>query len=109
MVKIEELKDILWKEQYEAKCKDIEKQQNDPNGEIQQRKDREQFYVDNMTLDSRSMSIVGKEQGEFWWRFAPQAEEYRNELNNVVTLFNVFTICFMTLWLSIALLFLLQF
>ncbi len=75
---IDKLEQIVWNEKYKADWKDIEKRQNDPNGNIKQREDREQYYVDNMTLDSRSASIVGKEQGEHYWRFAPQMIEYRH-------------------------------
>jgi|TARA_R110002110_G_scaffold388902_2_gene601104 hypothetical protein len=99
MVTIEELKDILYQEEWN----DIERRQTDPNGNIKQREDREQYYVDNLTLDSRSASVVGKEQGEHYWQFAPQMQEYREELNDIENMFNQFAVGFMLFFLGIAL------
>ena len=45
MVSKEKLERIL----FEEKWNDIERRQNDPNGNIKQREDREQYYVDNIT------------------------------------------------------------
>ena len=103
-----ELEDILWKEEYKAMWKRIHKEQNDPDGEVQKKIRREQYYVDNMTLDSRSASVVGKEEGEHWWRFAPQAVKYRAELNGYLDGFTFLVVAYMTLWFGIALWFLLK-
>ena len=105
MVTTKELEDILYKE----KIKEIKARVNDPNGNVRQEEDRVQYYVDNMTLDSRSASIVGKEQGEHWWAFAPQAQKYRADLAKLENIFLFIIGGYMAFWIGIAFWFLLQF
>ena len=104
MVSKEKLEHIL----FEEKWNDIERRQNDPNGNIKQREDREQYYVYNMTLDSRSASVVGKEQGEHYWLSAPQMQEYREELADVENMFNQFAVGYLLFFLSIAIWFVIR-
>ena len=109
MVTDAELRDVLRKEKDKADWKRRRKEQKDPNGAVQQKKKREQYYVDNLSWDSRPISLIGKEQGEHWWRFAPQAQKYKAGLIELENVFLVFCIAWIAFWTGIGFLFLLQF
>ena len=105
MVSIKELEDIL----YEEDWKRIIKSQKDPNGAVQQRKDREQRLVDNVGFDSRPITVIAKEEADMWWRYASGPQQYRKELAEAYDTFAMLMFGYMCFWLSIAFYFLHRF
>jgi len=100
MVSVEELEDVLWKEKYKASRKETKKQYKKSRQKIEE---RQQYYVDNLSSlgDNRSISVIGNEQGEHFWRSAPQMVEYRNGLTTIENAWWWVCMIYMSFWLAI--------